>query len=183
MIVRIPWGVQTILPGVQLITRGAVDILSNPTLAAGDFKLSTNVTPTYTNLGTTPTLDPSSDTSVKITISASEAECTSGIVRGIDSATKQWEDVAIAFTTPLFDGATCGKITSGSPTTTSFISSQLTGANTDQYKDAWVAFLTGTCAGAVKKITAFNASTDTVTCDALPAAPSVGDVFILVNGV
>lgn len=86
-----------------------------------------------------------------------------------------------------FDGPLCefvlgGEITSGTPTTTSFICAELTSGNTDQYKDAYVNFLTGTCAGAVKKITAFTPGSDTVTCDALPAAPSVGDIFIIVNG-
>jgi len=75
-----------------------------------------------------------------------------------------------------------GEITSGSPSTTAFICAQLTSGNTDQFKDCYVTFVTGTCAGATKKITAFNAGTDTITCDALPAAPSVGDIFIVVNG-
>lgn len=75
-----------------------------------------------------------------------------------------------------------GEITSGTPTTTAFIASALTGAHADHYKDAWVTFLTGACAGVTKKITAFDASTDTVTVDALPTAPSVGDKFILING-
>lgn len=75
-----------------------------------------------------------------------------------------------------------GAISSGTPSTTAFICAGLTSPNTDQHKDAFVVFLTGTCAGAVKKITAFNASTDTITCDALPAAPSVGDLFLIVNG-
>lgn len=75
-----------------------------------------------------------------------------------------------------------GEITSGTPSTTAFTCSGLTSGNTDQFKDAYVTFLSGTCAGATKKITAFNFTTDTLTCDALPAAPSVGDVFIIVNG-
>lgn len=75
-----------------------------------------------------------------------------------------------------------GAISSGTPTSTTFISSDLTGSSTDQYKDSYVTFLTGACTGATKKITAFNAGTDTVTCDALPTAPSVGDVFVIVNG-
>ena len=76
-----------------------------------------------------------------------------------------------------------GEITSGSPSTTAFICSALTSGNTDQFKDAYVTFLTGTCAGATKKITAFTPASDTITCDALPATPSVGDQFMIVNGV
>ena len=83
---------------------------------------------------------------------------------------------------PLIEFVLGGEITSGTPTTTAFICAQLTSGNTDQFKDVYVHFLTGTCAGATKKITAFNAGTDTITCEALPAAPSVGDVFIIING-
>lgn len=75
-----------------------------------------------------------------------------------------------------------GEITSGTPTTTTFICSAFTGVNTDQYKDAYVHFHSGTCAGAVVKITALSVGAGTFTVAALPAAPSVGDVFEIVNG-
>ena len=75
-----------------------------------------------------------------------------------------------------------GEITSGSPSTTAFICAGLTSGNTDQFKDAYVTFLSGTLAGATKKITAFNFTTDTITCDAFAASPSIGDVFMIVNG-
>lgn len=75
-----------------------------------------------------------------------------------------------------------GEITSGTPTTTSFICSAFTGVNTDQFKDAYVVFHSGTCAGAVVKISALNVGTGAFTVAALPAAPSVGDVFEIVNG-
>jgi hypothetical protein len=83
---------------------------------------------------------------------------------------------------PIIEFVLGGEITSGSPSTTAFICSGLTTGNTDQFKDAYVLFLTGTCSGAVKKITAFTTASDTITCDALPAAPSVGDVFLILNG-
>lgn len=75
-----------------------------------------------------------------------------------------------------------GEITSGTPSTTSFICSAFTGVNTDQFKDAYVHFHSGTCAGAVVKITALSVGAGTFTVAALPAAPSVGDVFEIVNG-
>lgn len=76
-----------------------------------------------------------------------------------------------------------GSITSGTPSTTSFVSSHLSAAVTDFYKDAFVVFLTGACAGCgPKRITAFNHTTDTVTCEALPTAPAVNDIFFLVTG-
>ena len=88
----------------------------------------------------------------------------------------------LPWTGPICEFVLGGEITSGTPSTTAFICAQLTSANTDQYKDAYVNFLTGTCAGAVKKITAFTPGSDTVTCDALPATPSVGDIFLIING-
>lgn len=177
----IPWGVAHTFYAV-LVDASTDDLKANPTLAAGDFKISLD-DGAFANLTTLPTVDPASGVQVKIVLSAAEAKFTRAVITAIDTATKEWKDNAWALHTPLAEGALCGEITSGTPSTTSFISSQLTGANADQYKDAYVTFLTGTCAGATKKITAFNAGTDTVTCDALPAAPSVGDVFTIVNGV
>lgn len=89
----------------------------------------------------------------------------------------------LAWTGPMCEFVPGGSITSGTPTTTSFVSSHLSAAVTDFYKDAFVVFLTGACAGCgPKKITAFNHTTDTVTCEALPTAPSVNDLFYLVTG-
>lgn len=179
----VPWGVAAQIEGVPLVTRASVDYKANPTLATGDVKISKDGG-AFANLGTLPTVTPASGTSVRVTLSASEAEFTRAVVVFVDQTSpKEWEDQELVLHTPLAEGALCGKITSGTPTTTSFISSQLTGANNDQYKDGFVSFLTGTCAGVTKKITAFTASTDTVTCEALPAAPSVGDVFMVVNGL
>ena len=182
MSMLIPWGVAITLEGVPLVTRGAADLKANPTLATGDVKLSKDGG-AFANLTTLPTVTPASGTAVRVTLSATEAEFTRGVIAFIDTATKEWEDQSLLLHTPMAEGCLCGKITSGSPTTTAFISTNLTGANTDQYKNAYVAFLSGTCIGAVVKITAFNAGTDTVTCDALPAAPSVGDVFEIINGL
>lgn len=181
MSAMIPWGVAHTLY-VVLVDATTDDLRANPTLATGDFKISLDDA-AFANLTTLPTVDPASGVQVRITLSAAEAKFTRALITAIDSATKQWKDNSWPLHTPLAEGGMAGEITSGTPSTTSFTSSQLTGSNTDQYKDAYVTFLTGTCAGATKKITAFNATTDTVTCDALPAAPSVGDVFEIVNGV
>lgn len=89
----------------------------------------------------------------------------------------------LPWTGPMIEFVPGGSITSGTPTTTSFISSHLAVAVTDFYKDAFVVFLTGACAGCgPKRITAFNHTTDTVTCEALPTAPAVNDIFYLVTG-
>lgn len=53
--------------------------------------------------------------------------------------------------------------------------------STDHWKDALLCFLTGTLAGQVKKVSAFNAGTDFVTLStAFTAAPTAGDAFLLV---
>jgi hypothetical protein len=88
----------------------------------------------------------------------------------------------LAWAGPRIEFVLGGEITSGTPSTTAFICAELTTANTDQFKDAYVTFISGTCAGATKKITAFTPGSDTITCDALPATPSVGDKFYIVNG-
>jgi len=178
--ILIPWGVAHTFYAVLPVEGGSA-FQANPTLASGDFKISKDGG-AFSNLSALPTVAPGSGVQISITLTATECEFTRAVVTAIDTATKQWKDNAWEFHTPQAEGVVCGKITSGSPTTTSFISSQLVAANNDQYNDAWVAFLTGTCAGATKKITDFVASSDTITCEALPAAPSVGDVFIIVNG-
>jgi len=182
MSILIPWGVAITLEGIPLVTRGSVDLRANPTLASGDVKLSKDGA-AFANLATLPTVTPASGTAVRVTLSATEAEFTRGVIAFIDTATKEWEDQTLLLHTPLAEGCLCGKITSGTPSTTSFISAQLVGTNTDQYRNAYIAFLSGTCVGAVVKVTAFNAGTDTITCEALPAAPSVGDVFEVINGL
>ena len=89
----------------------------------------------------------------------------------------------LPWTGPQMEFVPGGSITSGTPSTTAFVSSHLSAAVTDFYVDAFVVFLTGACAGCgPKKITAFNHTTDTVTCEALPTAPAVNDIFYLVTG-
>jgi len=54
-------------------------------------------------------------------------------------------------------------------------------SSTDHWKDALLCFLTGTLAGQVKKVSAFNTTTDFVTITgAFTGTPSAGDVFLLV---
>ena len=173
----IPWGVATTVY-TSVRARGLTDLKSNPTIATGDFRLSIDGG-TFANV--TPTVSPASGPQLAFALTASQCEGTRLYIVGIDlSATKEWEDVDIWLHTPLAEGGVVGKITSGTPTTTSFISTYLTGANTDHYALAWFRMLSGTCAGAVARCSAFNAGTDAITFDSLypwPAAPAVGDVF------
>jgi hypothetical protein len=181
----IPWGVAGSFPVVLPALVGS-DFQSNPTLATGDFKISKDGG-AWANLATLPTVSPASSVQVIVTLSAAEAEFTTAVVAAIDTATKEWKDNAWPLHTPRAEGAVCGKITSGTPTTGSFISAQLTQSGTDLFGggtsgDAFVTFLTGVNAGGTRKITGFTPGTDTLAFEAFPAAPSVSDVFIIVNG-
>lgn len=173
--ILIPWGVST-THYVVLVNRLSGQHQVNPTIASGDFQFSKDES-ALANLGTLPSVAPASSKQVRLVISATEAECTRLMVYGADAAGAEWDDDGWVFHTVLGEGGLAGKITSGTPTTTSFVSSQLTGAQTDHYKDVWIRFLTGACAGAICKVTAFNASTDEVTHTGLPTTPSVGDVW------
>lgn len=67
-------------------------------------------------------------------------------------------------------------------TASTFKSTDLTESGTDHWKDAYLMFLTGALKDQVKKVSAFNPSTDFLTVgSAFTAAPSAGDVFVLVN--
>lgn len=175
--ILVPWGVALTLEGIGLITRGAVDYQVNPTLATGDVKLEKDGG-AAANVATLGSVTPSGGKSVRQGLTASEAEFTRAVLWFVDQTSpKEWEDEAILLHTPLAEGGLAGKITSGTPTATAFRSSQLAGLQTNHYKDIWIKWLTGACAGSICRITAFDASTDEATVTAMPTTPSVGDVW------
>lgn len=67
---------------------------SNPTLAAGDFKVSTDGA-ALANLTTLPDVDPNSSKLVKVTLSASEMNGDNIQVIGADAAGSEWCDIII----------------------------------------------------------------------------------------
>ena len=72
---------------------------ANPTIAAGDFKVSTDGG-ALGNLGTLPSVSPASSIWVLITLSASEMNGDSIAVQGIDqTAPKEWADFALSIPT------------------------------------------------------------------------------------
>lgn len=78
--------------GITLITRGALDFKSNPTLAAGDVKVSKDGG-AFNNITSLPTVAPAADTSVQVVLSATEMSAKEIIVRFIDqTGPKEWED-------------------------------------------------------------------------------------------
>jgi hypothetical protein len=74
------------------------------------------------------------------------------------------------------------KAITGTLTATAF-TTDLTETTTDHYKDCFITFATGTLARQVKKCTAYDGSTKTLTfASGFTGAPSNGDVFYVING-
>ena len=67
---------------------------SNPTIAAGDFKVSTDGG-ALANLSTLPAVTPSSSKMVKVTVSASEMNGDNVTIVGSDAAGGEWKDVIV----------------------------------------------------------------------------------------
>jgi len=72
---------------------------ANPTIAAGDFKVSTDGG-ALGNLGTLPSVSPAASIWVLVTISAAEMNGDSIAIQAIDQTTpKEWADVAVSIPT------------------------------------------------------------------------------------
>lgn len=72
---------------------------ANPTIAAGDFKVSIDGG-ALANLATLPSVSPASSIWVLITLSASEMNGDSIVIQGIDqTAPKEWSDWALSIPT------------------------------------------------------------------------------------
>lgn len=74
-----------------------------------------------------------------------------------------------------------GTVVADGSNTSGTFKTDLTEATTDHWKDALLVFLTGSLAGQVKKVGAFNPTTDFVTTvTSYTGAPSASDRFMLV---
>ena len=86
------YNVGATVEGVTLITRGALDFKSTPTLAVGDVLISKDGG-TFTNIASLPAVTPAANTSVQVVLSATEMSAKEIIVRFIDqTGPKEWED-------------------------------------------------------------------------------------------
>ena len=72
---------------------------ANPTIAAGDFKVSTDGS-TFANLFTLPVVTPTGSISILVSLSASEMTGDKVVVQGIDVAGAEWDDVMIFIDIP-----------------------------------------------------------------------------------
>jgi hypothetical protein len=72
---------------------------ANPTIAAGDFKVSKDGG-AFTNLDTTPDVDPDAGVAVKVALTATEMNADSVVIAGIDQTTpKEWADFVMSIPT------------------------------------------------------------------------------------
>ena len=78
---------------VPLIDSATGDFKANPTIAAGDFKVSTDGG-AYANI-TLPTIEPAGSINVKISLSADEMNGTKITIQCIDVAGGEWDDLFI----------------------------------------------------------------------------------------
>lgn len=84
--------------GLQSLTTPG-SFQANPTIAAGDFKVSGDGG-TLTNLGTLPAVTPSGSVMVKLTLSSTEMNVDNVTVVGIDQTSpKEWADFMLSIPT------------------------------------------------------------------------------------
>jgi hypothetical protein len=76
---------------IALVDVSTGDFKANPTLAAGDFKVSTDGS-AFTNLATLPIVDPTGSTGVKVSLSASEMNGDKILIQCIDVAGSEWSE-------------------------------------------------------------------------------------------
>ena len=83
--------------GFELVSQSDVKLFqNNPTLAAGDFKISKDFG-AFSNLATLPTVTPSSTRQVKAAVSGTEFTADDAGIEGIDAAGAEWCDVGFHF--------------------------------------------------------------------------------------
>lgn len=86
------YGTALTLDGIPLITKGAMDYKANPTLAAGDVKVSKDGGASA-NITTLPLTAPIGETLVRVSLSAIEMQAKMIVVTFIDQTSpKEWED-------------------------------------------------------------------------------------------
>jgi hypothetical protein len=151
---------------------------SNPTLAAGDVKISKDGG-AEANLNTLPAVTPAASTSVKVTVSATEMDADNITITFRDAAGSEWCDLKVNIQpTGLI---TYGSVNDGSPATTDF-DSTLTGFGDDFFNGAFIVFTDGTLKGQSRKISDYTSTSgNIVLATATTTAPANGDPFIILG--
>lgn len=84
----------------SLIDMVSGDFKANPTIAVGDFQVSTDES-SFTNLATLPVVDPAGSINVKISLSASEMNGDRITVRCVDVAGDEWANAVFFINTTV----------------------------------------------------------------------------------
>lgn len=88
------------VPAFGLDAFGGAGFQVDPTIVAGDFKISKDFG-AFVNLGTLPTVSPSGSSSVKIELSATEMTADKIRILGIDVAGSEWDPIEITIDNPV----------------------------------------------------------------------------------
>lgn len=182
MIHKIQWGTLTLLPTV-LIDSNTGLILPNPTLTAGDVKISTDFG-AMENIDVLPAVDPALSGQVKMSISATEAQCSRGIIIFKDQTSpSEWDELVERFETedrPYLSGT----INDAAASSTVFITT-LTSYGDDFFNKRMIVFTSGNLTGISVPISDYDGAgpgDGTITVSpALPAAPDNNSRFKIVG--
>lgn len=80
---------------IGLVSQSTGQLQANPTIAAGDFKVSTDGG-AFGNLGTLPAVTPAGGKAVKVTLSNTEMNGDNVAVIGSDAAGAEWNDIIVS---------------------------------------------------------------------------------------
>ena len=160
---------------------GSAAFQANPTLAAGDVKISKDGA-AEANIGTLPTVSPAAGKQVKVSLSATEMTATVVMVRFEDVAGAEWDEEAFwLHTTPV--PASVVNTGAIAPSTSTF-GSDLAGYENGELEDAYVLFLTGDNAGTSRPVTDYTSANGQFTFTSPKIwenIPASGDRFIVIG--
>ena len=157
------------------------DLQSNPTLAAGDAKISKDYG-SFSNLATLPDA-PNSDAQVRIQLSSSEMDANVILIQLIDqTATKEWDDYSLTIHT-IPSVAVTGNVQDSSPSTTGFRGSNNLSTTEKFYGGAVLVFTDGTLRGIGRKVTSYSTSRDFVFASGFPTTPTSGDPYMILGQI
>lgn len=200
------YGVGCMLEGIFLYESSTEDIRANPTIVAGDVKLSKDGG-AFANINTLPTVTPSGGRAIRVTLSATEMQCAQLVIQFVDQSTvKEWVDQVIVvetqgdpasahpgldtsattladlyegFTTLFMMGSPDQIQASPPPTTTAAKLGAGTPAGDGLLVGDAIKFLSGAHTNRVVTITASDAAGNVTWEPALATAPAAGDFYIL----
>lgn len=162
------------------ITFPMIDSLNRPSrksgliLTSGDIQISkdggsfANVTNSPSEIGSTGRYT--------LTLTASEMDAAWVHLYVVKSGADDYDQIIATSANPS------GTVVTDGSNSASTFKTDRTESTTDYWKDSLILFTTGTLAGQVKKVSAYNGTTKFITIvGSFTGAPSNGDRFILVN--